>query len=273
MIAEFYNRIKSKIEREIVNKSISKAPLQSETTFIDKNSNWYYPVFAGPSSFKKSMTSSETIRSVLCVLKKLDSDKYVDFNIDYFQRGLDRFGDDWQCGDINTALYSICKKISVKNYMEIGVRRGRSMAMVASLHPNASIVGFDMWIKDYVGIENPGPEFVKSELKKFKFNGELSFINGNSKQTVPKFFKDNKGAFFDIITVDGDHTKKGANIDLTNVIPRLKVGGFLVFDDIVNPWHTQLKKLWVNKIQKNKRFLSYTFEETGYGVGVAIKKW
>lgn len=273
MITELYNRVKSKIERDIANRSISKTPAQKETTFVDKESNWYYPLYAGPSSFESSMTSSETIRGVLGVLKELEADKYVKFNIDYLSKGLETFGDEWKCGDINTALYSICKKINVKNYMEIGVRRGRSMAMVASLHPKANIVGFDMWIKDYVGIENPGPEFVKNELKKFNYDGNISFVNGNSRKTVPNYFKENENTFFDIITVDGDHTKKGANIDLKNVIPRLKIGGFLIFDDIVNPWHTQLRKLWDKKIVKNKRFLSYSFEETGYGVGVAIKRW
>ena len=270
---ELYNRIKSKLQRDYISKKLDSTEYQLDMTFVDTNNNWYHPLFAGPLTFKDSLQSSETLKDVLGVLRKLDADEYVDFNINFIEKGLNNFGDDWRYGDINTALYSISKKIKVKNYLEIGVRRGRSMSMVAINQPNANIVGFDMWIENYVGQENPGANFVKNELKNIGYIGNLTLIEGNSRVTVPKYFKENKDLFFDIITVDGDHTRKGAKIDLQNVIPRLKVGGFLVFDDIINPWHTQLKKLWYKMVIKNERFLSYSFDENGYGVGIAIKKW
>ena len=116
-------------------------------------------------------------------------------------------------------------------------------------------------------------DIVRNELKRIGYKGKLEFVNGNSKKTVPQYFKENEDIYFDLITIDGDHTKRGARIDLKNVIPKLKVGGLLVFDDIINPWHTQLNRLWKKMIEKNKRFLSYSFKDSGYGIGVAIKKW
>ncbi len=269
---ELINRIRSKLKRDNISKKLSLTEYQSEMTFIDPNNNWYQPLFAGPLTFKDDLQSSNTLKGVLEVLQKLDSDEYIDFNIDFIKKGLNNFGDDWKYGDINTALFSISKKIKVKNYLEIGVRRGRSMAMIAHNHPDCNIVGFDMWIQDYVGQANPGADFVKKELKNIGFNGNITLVEGNSKKTVPQYLKDNN-IFFDIITVDGDHTRKGAKIDLKNVIPNLKVGGFLVFDDIINPWHTQLENLWDKMVVKNERFLSFSFDEFGYGVGIAIKKW
>ena len=270
---EIYNRLKSKIHRTIVSRYVANTPLQQNMTYQYKDRNWYEPLIAGPNTFQRDLTSADTIEGVISVLKLLEPDEYIKFNLGFLRKGLSQFGNDWHCGDITTALYSISNKINVKNYLEIGVRRGRSMAMVAKLNPEVNITGFDMWIENYVGINNPGPDFVKKQLKKIGHKGTIELINGNSRKTVPNYFLKNPKTFFDLITVDGDHTKRGAKADLNNVIPRLKVGGFLVFDDIVNPWHTQLNKLWKNKIEKNKRFLTYSFRETGYGVGVAIKKW
>ena len=79
---------------------------------------------------------------------------------------------------------------------------------------------------------NPGPNFVKNELDKFDFQGRVNFINGDSKKTVPNFFKENPNLFFDLITIDGDHSLKGALRDIKNVLPRLKIGGAIIFDDI-----------------------------------------
>ncbi len=270
---ELYNKIKSKYLRTLKAKSLKNTPYQENMTYQLENHNWYDPLVAGSDTFKNDLSSVKTIRGVIEVLKMLQADKYIEFNLGYLNKGIEEFGEDWRCGDITTALYSIGRKINVENYLEIGVRRGRSMAMVAKLNPNVDIIGFDMWIQNYVGIENPGPEYVKEELKKVGHTGPVDFINGNSRHTVPLYLSQNPDKYFDLITVDGDHTKRGAKIDLKNVIPRLKIGGFLVFDDIVNPWHTQLDRLWKSLVVNSKRFTSYEYRETGYGVGVAIKKW
>lgn len=137
----------------------------------------------------------------------------------------------------------------------------------------AKIVGFDMWIPNYVGIENPGPDFVQKELGKVGYKRKAEFVTENSRYTVPKYFKDNPDTFFDIITVDGDRTAKGARMDLKNFIPRIKVGGFIVFDDICNPYHMHLKKVWKKTIANSNRFQTYSFEELGYGIAYGIKRY
>ena len=81
----------------------------------------------------------------------------------------------------------LCKNIKIGNYLEIGVRRGRSMCVLASQANEANFYGFDLWIKNYTGSENPGPDFVRSELNKFNFKGNLNFIDGDSKKTIPNF--------------------------------------------------------------------------------------
>jgi predicted O-methyltransferase YrrM len=147
------------------------------------------------------------------------------------------------------------------------------MAMVASANPTVRLVGFDMWIPDYAGMENPGPGFVHQELERVGYRGAAELIGGDSRATVPAFFRAHPEAFFDVITVDGDHSARGAAIDLANVIPRLKVGGFLVFDDLCNPYHPRLRRVWERHVGKSRRFMSLTFDELGFGVGFGIKRY
>lgn len=267
------DRIKGKIEREKVKRYRKNVPFQKQTTFADANNNWYDPLLAGPSSFVEDCCSHQTVTGVLGILEKLTPEKYLEFNIEYYRQGLQRFGEKWRYADILTVLYGICINVKIESYLEIGVRRGRSMSVVASLNPDSIITGFDMWMPDYVGVENPGPDFVKNELKKVGYRGEPVFVNGNSIKTLPKYFIDHPGEFFDLITVDGGHAAAVAISDLKNVIPRIKIGGFLVFDDICNIWHTDLRNVWKKVVKKTGRFATYEFEELGYGVAFAIKKY
>jgi predicted O-methyltransferase YrrM len=268
-----FNRLKSKVFREIQNRYRKNVPLQKQVAFIKKNSNWYEPVLAGPSTFIHDATSAETVKGVVEIIQKLDVDNYLKYCIEFYKAGLERFGKNWRYADINTVLYGISKNIKVESYLEIGVRRGRSMSIVAAMHPEVNIVGFDMWIQDYAGMENPGPVFVQRELEKVGYMREAVFISGNSRHTIPEYFRKNSDEYFDVITVDGDHSAKGAKIDLVNVIPRIKIGGLLIFDDICNPYHLDLKKVWEKTIKNKNRFSTYSFEESGYGIAFGIKRY
>ena len=135
------------------------------------------------------------------------------------------------------------------------------------------MVLFDMWLKNYAGMDNPGPELVKSELTNVGHTGPVEFINGDSHKTVPQYFVDHPGSAFDIITVDGDHTNIGAAQDLADVMPRLKIGGAIVFDDICHPKHPGLRDVWRRLVEEDRRFSFYSFRSVGYGVGFAIRKY
>lgn len=149
--------------------------------------------------------------------------------------------------DLRLAIAWLAEVSQADRYLEIGVRRGFSMSSFASVRPEATVYGFDMWVKNYTGIDNPGPDFVRDELAKVGFRGDATFTSGNSHVTVPIFFGKQKptlrdrlagrtlryaGPEFDMILVDGDHSILGAYQDLTDVMPHIRVGGVLVFDDI-----------------------------------------
>ncbi|MHB1340733.1 MAG: class I SAM-dependent methyltransferase [Coriobacteriia bacterium] len=149
--------------------------------------------------------------------------------------------------DLRLVIGWLSEMIQPKVYLEIGVRRGFSMSAVVSRCPNVEVFGFDMWVKQYAGVGNPGPALVRRELRRVGHRGNLVLIGGDSHQTLPKFFGDLPYSIwdrllrrayhapdlgFDLILVDGDHSIEGAYADLKQVIGHLRVGGVLVFDDI-----------------------------------------
>lgn len=247
-------------------------PSQQETTFFADKAQLFEPHLLSPSTLVPDCISAETARRVLAVLDQLAPEPYIDFVKSYYRKGLENFGEKWIYADINTVLYAICKNLNVQSYLEIGVRRGRSMSIVASQTPECKIVGFDMWVENYCGVDNPGKDLVQQELNKFNFKGDVEFIDGDSRKTVQAYFKQNPDAYFDLITVDGDHSIGGAKRDIRNVIPRLKIGGILVFDDICSHEHPYLKNVWHKMIENNNNFQAYTFTEIGLGIGFAIRR-
>jgi predicted O-methyltransferase YrrM len=213
------------------------------------------------------------VRDVIPILQRLGSDTYVEYLMDFYHAGLSRFGEQWCYADITTVLLAVSRLIQPRKYLEIGVRRGRSMAMVAASSPQCEIVGFDLWIRDYYGVENPGAQFVRDELHRIGYAGNVEFVNGNSHRTVKEYLRSHPNDYFDLITVDGDHSKYGASLDLKDVLPRLSIGGIVVFDDISHPCHLYLRKVWKRYVADQPRFAAWEYTELGYGVAIGIRKY
>lgn len=265
-------RIKNKIRREIRKKQLRNLPCQRQNAYLENGNQWYDPVLAGPSTLGGECIGAQAIRGVLSVMEKLTDDRYTQFVKNFYRKGLENFGDNWNYGDISTVLYAMTRVLKVESYLEIGVRKGRSMCMVASQSPECYIAGFDLWVQNYAGMDNPGTDFVRGELEKVGFKGRVEFFSGDSKVTVPKYFTEHPDTYFDLVTVDGDHSSGGATIDLKNVMPRIKIGGALVFDDICSPEHLYLRKVWDKLIVNNPGFSAFSFDEIGLGIGFAIRR-
>lgn len=259
--------------------SLTEQPLQSvpsvpEVVFDRPElGNWYHPVIIGPTTVGSMASSPACLQQVIQIVERLESDDYVRYLLAYYRAGLKQFGELWHYADIVTVLLASATLIKPTSYLEIGVRRGRSMAVVAAKNPECNIVGIDMWENtNYAGMPNPGPDFVRGELKRLGHKGQLEFIVGNSHSILPAYFSEHPDKFFDLITVDGDHSAKGAEQDLRDVVTHLKVGGILVFDDISHPAHPYLDRVWREVIESDARFSSWRYSELGYGVALAIRK-
>lgn len=235
--------------------------------------DWFSPVMPGAATIGEESRRGSSLETALHVTESLAEDPYGTFLISFYSEGIARYGERWGYADISTMLVAASAIASPSSYLEIGVRRGRSMAMVSSQTPECAFTGFDMWISGYGGNDNPGATFVEDELRRLGHTGSIEMIDGNSHETVPSYFSANPEAYFDLITVDGDHSRRGAIADLECVIPRLKVGGILVFDDISHPAHPELAGVWKEVTNRHPELTSWGYCDVGFGVAVAIRTY
>lgn len=236
---------------------------------------WYPPPMVGAGALGNQFLGSTAsyVEKACDLLQQLTRDDYAEYLLGFYEEGLKRYREDWRYADIITVLLALTEHLGPQRYLEVGVRRGRSVCAVASLAPSCELALFDMWIDNYAGMDNPGPEVVRRELAKVGHRGNCEFIDGNSHDTLPRYFAEHSDAVFDLITVDGDHSNLGATQDLCDVLPYLAVGGAIVFDDISHPMTPELREIWRRIVADDPRFSSWAFDEVGYGVAFAIRKW
>lgn len=230
------------------------------------------PVFVRPNSLAHRAGMRDTLEKVIAVCDVLGGDDFTATMSEAYRLGLEKFGESWGYVDITSLLYAVAELGKPKNYLEIGVRRGRSACMVAAASPETSIFGFDMWQENYANNDNPGARLVAAELAKVGHKGDCQFVDGDSHKTVPEFFVQNPDIKFDLITVDGDHSLTGAWDDLVTVVSRLSVGGVIVFDDIDNPYCPGLLGVWDRFMAAFPELCGQTIPNPlGLGVSFAIR--
>ncbi|MGB2694612.1 MAG: class I SAM-dependent methyltransferase [Dehalococcoidia bacterium] len=214
-------------------------------------------------------TSDEAMSSVIKLLEELTPNDLLAAQHFFLAWGRAKYGDHWRFANITTMLWAAATLIEPTNYLEIGVQRGRSAAIVGSVCPDCAICGFDLWIPEYAGVPNPGPDFVRSELQSVRHRGEVTLVSGDSRQTLPAFLREHPDLYFDLITFDGDKSIMGAGSDFANALPRLKVGGIVVFDDM--PLKPVLRRIWDRVICQDGRYVQWEFADAGKGVAAAIR--
>jgi predicted O-methyltransferase YrrM len=242
------------------------------TLFTTAGTQWLAPVQISAGTIGNLATDFRTKKQVLDLLHRLSSDDYLEYLKQYYEAGLEKFAESWDYADLLTFLHAATRLVKPRAYLEIGVRRGRSMAIVAASEPGCELYGFDMWVQNYAGMPNPGPDFVGEEMSRLGHRGKLQMVSGDSHVTVPAFLKANPDLYFDLINVDGDHSEDGARADLETVLPRLSLGGVILLDDITHPQHLYLEKVWDSLFANNPHFTSFKYRDLGYGVAMAVRK-
>ena len=235
--------------------------------------DYYGGVVVGAATIGERALSPEVRARARELVAMLEPDDYVDYVCDFIRVGEHAGGSAWRYADILTALVAAAELLRPQSYLEIGVRRGRSLAMVAAVAPSCALLGIDLWVDNYAGIENPGPDHVRGEIAKVGFTGELELLSGDSHQLLPRLFDERPTLSFDLITIDGDHSPRGAARDLRSVLPRLRVGGALVFDDVRHPTHPELHRVWRRVVARDRRYATWVYDDLGYGVAVAVRRW
>jgi len=225
-----------------------------------------YPAVDIGAQLESLISNDNSTKSrVLYIISRLTKDKWLEGDIKTYKQALNSQAS-WF--DAASFLNWYSENFKPINYLEIGVRRGRSMAQVLAQSRQTKAYGFDLWVPNYGGVDNPGPNFIISELKNLGITNLPKFIPGDSHATVPKFWSDPKNPeLFELMFVDGDHSYEGAKKDLDICFAHLADGGTLVFDDIKHPSHPELKGLWE---EYKVKYSDYIFIEHLHGTGTGI---
>jgi len=241
--------------------------------YRDDTADYYVGDFIGAGAIGAYASSEQVHDAAEAITSRLTADAYASYVKRFTDHCRTFAGTRWVYADIVSAVYAASDLLQPQSYLEIGVRRGRSMAVVGATRPDCSIVGVDMWISDYAGLDNPGPDLVRDELRTVGHHGPVELLSANSHMAVPALLLEQPDLTFDLINVDGDHTAGGAGRDLLDVLPRLRIGGALIFDDIAHPSHPWLRDVWRRSVVKNRRFSTWEFGDLGFGVGIAVRRW
>ena len=213
--------------------------------------------------------SEEAAAEVAAVADKLTPDDNLLAVRFRYAWARDQYGKHWRFADLPMTLWAASTLLHPTAYLEIGVWRGRSAAVVGTVAPDCAIYGFDMWIPGYGGSENLGPEFVKGELKLIGHTAKVVLVSGDSRQTLPAFLREHPDLYFDLITIDGDKSIGGAASDFAAALPRLKVGGIVVYDDM--PSLPRLRRIWNKVIESDFRYVHWEFHNATFGVAAAVR--
>lgn len=141
----------------------------------------------------------------------------------------------------HVALAFLARMLSPVNYLEVGVRTGGSLVQVLYNGDPRQAVAVDRWAGSYAGMPNT-LDFTKQQIADVRRRAgnrtRLRFIRGNSHRELKRLISEKSR--FDLITIDGDHTREGAWEDLEDAVSLLGARGAIVFDDIIHPSHRDL---------------------------------
>lgn len=205
--------------------------------------------------------------AMLRVLQRLSPEPFAVATTTHHLTGLARFGGEWDFVDLPLLTYACASIVQPEAYLEIGVRRGRSLACAVAACPTVRATGIDLWVKDYAGVANPGPDFVREELGRIVPAPRVELRVANSHEALKTLPPES----FDLITVDGDHTEDGARQDLCDSARLLKPGGLMLLDDLTHPQFRYLRDVWLRFVREQD-FEQAAYMASGLGVAVALKR-
>lgn len=178
---------------------------------------------------------------------------------------------------MNESLYRFlaehCRKNVVRSYLEIGTRDGGSLEVVlANARQLSDIVCCDTWGSQYGGSGRGNHKHIDQLLALYSYDGRATFLDGDSKATVPTLHND-LSACFDLVLVDGDHSYAGGMADLQNTWPLIRPGGCVALHDITHPAHPDLLDCFAAFVaERGDEVASWREILEPYGVGVAVKR-
>lgn len=166
---------------------------------------------------------------------------------------------------MHDALEAICKDFEFNHYLEIGVQEGGSLSIVLANSPELrSVTLVDTWGAEYGGTGRGNHQHIEKLIEKHGFKEPVIYGDGNSHRILPGL----RSGYFDLILVDGDHSREGAAQDLEEAWRLVMPEGVIVFDDIACPPHPWLLEVWKDFL-KSHPLSEPILRDTSRAYGVA----
>lgn len=136
-----------------------------------------------------------------------------------------RSASNWQMGYIREVQVRRMLELvaDARVYCEVGMNGGHSAAAMLIGNPHVVVHSFDLYEHEYAV---PTASFLN-----LTFGGRFVSHRGNSRTSVPAWVAENNNRC-DMLLVDGDHSAKGAMLDLINLRPAATEGARVVVDDV-----------------------------------------
>ncbi len=133
----------------------------------------------------------------------------------------------WMTRAERLLLFTLTFTLRPRRYLEIGTLHGGSALIVcgaldASGNTDAKIICLD-----------PRPQVAPETLD--KIHHRATVITGYSPQDLPQAQQAVGGGLFDLVLIDGDHSRNGVMRDAEGVLAHVAKGAHLLFHDCHNP--------------------------------------
>ncbi len=131
------------------------------------------------------------------------------------------------------------------NVLEIGSFEGRSAIFFVNYFNNINLICVDTWEKSDEESDKEMQKNIDFKLVEKNFDNNIKSHSSNIKKykgASKAFFKNNNFKNLDFIFIDGSHKYEDAINDATPSFKLLKIGGFILFDDLNWFYYKNLKE-------------------------------
>ena len=121
--------------------------------------------------------------------------------------------------------------------IQIGVFEGMDLVWQMQnlfIHPASRVIAIDPWeATTKLDQQYMDDVYERAQHNLRKWRGQVELVRGYSQQILPTLLNEGAGTY-DLIIIDGDHNAPAVYTDAIYSLQLLKVGGWMLFDDVRN---------------------------------------